>query len=57
MKVTQDEYEDALKIIMKYHRQVTGKKESIGFYVDYIQPIKSFLNGGWKAKEMFKLKK
>lgn len=38
--VTKNEYEEALRKVQKYYRQITGKKESVNFYIFYIQPIR-----------------
>jgi hypothetical protein len=39
-EITQIDFENALKTIMKYYRKVTNRKESVDFYVKFIQPIK-----------------
>ena len=38
--ITKEKAHEALKTLNIYYRQITGKKECIGFYVDYVQPIK-----------------
>lgn len=42
-EVNEIHYKNALITIQKYYRKITGKKESLIFYVDFIQPIKKHI--------------
>ena len=50
-EVSHDNYKKALKMINKYYRQVSGRKECIAFHVKYIQPIEEFIKQHQTTKQ------
>ena len=43
-KLTRTDFNNAISTINRYYRQITGKKECVNFYVDYIQPLQNHIN-------------
>ena len=42
--VQRKDFENAIKTINCYYRKITGKKDCLIFYVDYVQPIKILID-------------
>ncbi|MFW5847444.1 MAG: hypothetical protein ACOCVF_00800 [bacterium] len=44
-KLTREDFNNAIKTINCYYRQITGRKECLDFYLDFIQPLKRHIKG------------